>query len=233
MAFAPLSAPGPKSKPTHEAAMQRDAVENTPENKAIQVHAAVQSYATPVENTEGSDLPAIEEYTISVEQVRDDLRARGLAKSKDTVQRWCRSGDLDCRKRGVLNRFFTTEASLNKLERKLLPDMIAEEVGPVMPHAAAHAETSSSNQTDAPSDTEERSRVQLHAPDDAGASTGMPMRDTEHAAGQSETLAPLVEVAEFARASRWAHQPIRTGASNDDVSPRRDRLGKRAARRRG
>ena len=67
-----------------------------------------------------------DEYTISVDQVREHFKSRGLSKSKDTVQRWCRHGDLDCQKRGVFSRYFTTEVSLKKLEAKLLPDMIAE-----------------------------------------------------------------------------------------------------------
>ncbi len=76
------------------------------------------------------------DYTISVEQVREHFRSKGLTKSKDTVQRWCRTGDLDCRKLGLLSRYFTTETSLLMLERKLLPDLIAENAGQVRSGAA-------------------------------------------------------------------------------------------------
>ncbi|MEL7048469.1 MAG: hypothetical protein AAFO75_05825, partial [Pseudomonadota bacterium] len=56
--------------------------------------------------------PTAEDYTISVEQVREHFKSKGLSKSKDTVQRWGRSGELDCQKRGVLSRYFTTEVSV-------------------------------------------------------------------------------------------------------------------------
>ena len=89
----------------------------------------MQQVAADAEDVQRHALPSPEDFTISVEQVREHFRSKGLSKSKDTVQRWCRTGELACRKRGVLNRYFTTEASLLELERKLLPDMIAEGVG--------------------------------------------------------------------------------------------------------
>lgn len=138
------------------------AVEDTVKNNEIQLYAA-----------EGSDvqqhaLPSPEDFTISVEQVREHFRAKGLSKSKDTVQRWCRTGELTCRKRGVLNRYFTTEASLLELERKLLPDMIAEGAGNkpaetlVQPDAAATSEVHSSTPRREGEDAPARKETQEH-----------------------------------------------------------------------
>ncbi|WP_299366776.1 hypothetical protein [uncultured Tateyamaria sp.] len=114
-----------------------------------------------------------EDFTISVEQVREHLRSKGLHKSKDTVQRWCRTGDLTCQKKGVLNRYFTTEASLKKLEQKLLPDMVAEGAGetkqPAVSALPLHADAPASNsmQVHAGADTAVRSGtqqdLQMHA----------------------------------------------------------------------
>lgn len=116
-----------------------------------------------------------EDYTISVEQVRDHFRSKGLTKSKDTVQRWCRNDDLDCQKLGLLGRYFTTETSLFELERKLLPDMIAENAGAaVVPLDAAANEPT---RTDLP----------LHAPVDEPAHSNVQPDEGEGAAARSET----------------------------------------------
>lgn len=109
--------------PLHEAAMQDDAAEITLTSNDMQ-----QVAADDVDLQDAAPTPT-ENYTISVLQVREHLKSKGLTKSKDTVQRWCREGDLDCQKLGVLGRYFTTETSLLTLEKKLLPDMIAD--GPV------------------------------------------------------------------------------------------------------
>jgi hypothetical protein len=112
--------------PLHADAMQDDAAENIPQNKALQQDAALQIHT--VEEPQ-APLHTDADYTISVDQVREHFRQRGLTKSKDTIQRWCRHSELDCRKQGIFNRYFTTETSLLLLEQKLLPDLIAEQVG--------------------------------------------------------------------------------------------------------
>lgn len=135
----------------------------------------MQPVAAEAEQVQLHAPPSPEDFTISVEQVREHFRSKGLSKSKDTVQRWCRTGELACRKRGVLNRYFTTEASLLVLERKLLPDMIAEGVGSrpsatsVQPDAAAIPEVNSGTPlhevvgAPARSETPEHENVQVKA----------------------------------------------------------------------
>ncbi len=120
-------------EPLHSPVPQVHEPETSQETNALQPDAAVTS------DVHVDAPPKVEDYTISVEQVREHFRSKGLTKSKDTIQRWCRAGDLDCQKRGVLGRYFTTETSLLKLEQKLLPDMIAENAGAavVQPDAAA------------------------------------------------------------------------------------------------
>lgn len=140
--------------------------------------------------TQSLTTPKAEEYTISVEQVREHFKSKGLSKSKDTVQRWCRTGDLDCQKRGVLGRYFTTEASLQVLENKLVPDMIAENAG-----AAAAASTGMKPKDDAPSDSahahaavfsEERTEAQRRAAADTSEPSGMQEDAPDDAAAHSD-----------------------------------------------
>lgn len=151
------------------------AAENTPENNSMQ------QFAPALTSVKQKVSPSPEDFTISVDQVREHFRANGLSKSKDTVQRWCRNGDLTCQKRGVLGRYFTTEASLLKLEQKLLPDMIAENAG-----------TKSALRNDLPVhaavDVEERGGVQAHEAEDAGASSDMQPDAQVHASERSPAI---------------------------------------------
>ena len=75
------------------------------------------------------------DYTVSVDEVLIRLHEIGIDKSKDTIQRYCREGDLDCEKLGMLRRYFATEASVAKLIEKLQPDAEALSVKQV--HEAA------------------------------------------------------------------------------------------------
>ena len=77
----------------HAPVSQPDAAEETLQNNDLQQDAGVFS------GTQKQPLPSPEDYTISVEQVREHFRSKGLSKSKDTVQRWCRTGELTCQKR--------------------------------------------------------------------------------------------------------------------------------------
>ncbi|MEP6066275.1 MAG: hypothetical protein ABJ246_10595, partial [Paracoccaceae bacterium] len=155
------------------------------DDEAVQPHAA-----------EDVQTPSLTDadYTISVDQVREHFRQRGLRKSKDTIQRWCRNGELDCRKQGIFNRYFTSETSLLVLEQKLLPDLIAEQTGPpekplpldagadvdnrhsVHPDAPADASACSGTQVDTSANAGERSSTKEHANLDAGASTSVSER---------------------------------------------------------
>ncbi len=62
------------------------------------------------------------EYIIPVEEILIRLREANIEKSKDTVQRYCREGSLDCKKLGLFKRFFATEKSLVVLLKKMQPD---------------------------------------------------------------------------------------------------------------
>lgn len=92
--------------------VQGYAAAHSREDDGVQADAPVP--ISPVE--EGS------EYTVSVEEVLTRLHNLGIDKSKDTIQRYCREGDLACEKLGMLRRYFATESSVEKLIEKLQPD---------------------------------------------------------------------------------------------------------------
>lgn len=144
----------------------------------------MQQVAADAEDMQLHALLSPEDFTISVEQVREHFRSKGLSKSKDTVQRWCRTGELTCQKRGVLNRYFTTEASLLELERKLLPDMIADGVD-TKPSA-------SSVQPDAAAIPKQIIGVPLHEDVDAPARSETP--EHEGIQVQTHATAPAADV---------------------------------------
>lgn len=82
--------------------------------------------------------PELKDYTISVEDVLLRLREVGIDKSKNTIQRYCRRGDLDCQKLGKFRRHFATEASLELLIKKFQPD--ADAPNGMQVHEGAEAE---------------------------------------------------------------------------------------------
>lgn len=178
---------GPRRiEPVHAPASPPYAAVDTAQDNDLQLD------AEPTASMQHPVPPATEDYTISVEHVRDHFRGKGLTKSKDTIQRWCRMGDLDCQKRGVLGRYFTTETSLLELQQKLLPDMIAENsaAAVVQPDAAAD----DANHTD----------VRLHATADEPARRGMPSDKADDAAARSDApvtgvAAPLHDTEELAK----------------------------------
>ena len=186
--------------------------ENTLETSPMQQGAAARVELQP------PTAATAEDYVISVEQVREHFKSKGLSKSKDTVQRWCRTSDLDCQKRGVLGRYFTTEASLQALENKLLPDMIAENAGAVAaastgiePHVDAgsenvHARTAASSeelaseQQHAAADTPERNSMQGDAPKDAAAHTDPQLAELKaQVVGLTSQLEQAQEMNQFLR----------------------------------
>jgi len=145
------------------ATIQPDAAADSVENKHPQHDAA----ALPLHAAAGAD------YIISVDQVRARLAEHGVQKSKDTIQRWCRSGELDCKKLGIFNRHFTTEESLVALEKRLLPDMVADRLGETNPppstFAAEGDDGAEKLQLHETVNTDERSGTQLHADTNAAA----------------------------------------------------------------
>ena len=175
-------------EPVHSPALQEPNEEESLQSNDLQPDAAVSS------SVQQSPFP-VEDYTISVEQVREHFRAKGLKKSKDTVQRWCRQGELDCQKRGVLGRYFATETSLLLLEKKLLPDMIAENSGAV---------------------TDERSDVQLGAAAEEAVSRSMQVHVAEDAGARSDIQADASGDVQLHAAERHSI-PVETGTMGVDA----------------
>ena len=132
----------PASVQLHEAAKPEVQQDETAKNKDLQDGAA------PVQVHADSPLPD-SDFTLSVDEVRQRLREQEIEKSKDTIQRYCRNGELACRKLGMFKRFYATENSVTKLIDNLQPDASAVQV-----HASAQ--------------TEDEAPVQVHeaAPED-------------------------------------------------------------------
>jgi len=139
------------ARPVPSFAPAKDMAQPTP----MQEHAGVHK---PAESSVQVDTPAYHsptvsasDYTVSVDEVLIRLHEIGIDKSKDTIQRYCREGDLDCEKLGMLRRYFATEKSVTKLIEKLQPDAEAlsvkqvHEAVPVQEQKReqAHAGTSS------------------------------------------------------------------------------------------
>lgn len=68
----------------------------------------------------GSD--PYETYPLSVDDIRSQLLALGISKSKDSIQRYCREGTLACVKLGMLRRYYATEESVAALVETLKND---------------------------------------------------------------------------------------------------------------
>ena len=233
--------------PLHGPAVQADAAEtaaqdspqDTAQNNALQQDAAP-APEVQLHTPAPKPLP-IEAYTISVDQVREHFRAKGVSKSKDTVQRWCRTGALDCHKRGVLGRYFTTEPSLKALEEKLLPDMMAENAGGHSPSAtassdskpllaAASTEADSGTQLQAAEDPTAYSEMQAHAPEDAAAPSSTPVDVPVHAADQSDrgdSRGAAAEVQPVTTVPPVAPQPPSDGRLQAEVEGLRAQLKNR------
>lgn len=63
-----------------------------------------------------------ETYPLSVDDIRSQLFALGISKSKDSIQRYCREGTLTCVKLGMLRRYYATEESVAVLVETLKND---------------------------------------------------------------------------------------------------------------
>ena len=66
-------------------------------------------------------------YPLSVDDIRTRLFALGISKSKDSIQRYCREGTLDCVKLGMLRRYYATEVSVEDLLETLQNDAAASD----------------------------------------------------------------------------------------------------------
>mgnify|MGYP001791162099 CR=1 FL=1 len=106
-------------------------------------------------------------YTVSVEDVRERLRELQITKSKDTIQRYCREGALDCRKLGLLNRYYTTTTSLEQLIETMHPT--AAKAKSLQEHAGAGAASEASKQAhEAAIASDTAHDIELHAGVDQG-----------------------------------------------------------------
>ena len=174
----------------HAPVLPEDAAENILELSHMQEVAAAETVV------QGHASPPVADYTISVQQVRDHLRSKGLTKSKDTIQRWCREGDLDCQKLGVLGRYFTTETSLLVLEQKLLPDMIAEGAGAHSGTQLQQSVEDEQTQQHAGVEHEDNADMPLYAGEDTAA-----LRDVQQPvqldAASSSSMPQAAELAEL------------------------------------
>lgn len=74
----------------------------------------LQDAAAPVQEPAAS-LSLAKRYEVSVDEIRARLIGVDISKSKDTIQRYCREGRLDCQKIGVFRRYYATEESVKKL----------------------------------------------------------------------------------------------------------------------
>ncbi len=105
-------------------------IQKPPSYDSKQVHEGVKDTAvqSPLQAPAGtlskpaSTLPILKVYSLSVEDIRMQLHNTGISKSKDSIQRYCREGSLDCKKIGMLKRFYATKQSVTNLIEKLKTD---------------------------------------------------------------------------------------------------------------
>jgi len=135
--------------------------QNTAENKPLQEVAAPVQADAGVQVHEGAP-KADADYSLSVDDVRRLLHERGVNKSKDTIQRYCREGDLECRKLGMLKRFYATDVSVQNLLEKMQADAPASSGMQV--HEAVEPEVNSEATTEQAKNksVEKVSETELH-----------------------------------------------------------------------
>ena len=113
--------PAPARRSVPHFALVKDVAQHSPLPEAA---APVQENTMPMQVHEAS-IPQTKNYTISVDDIRIKLHGVGISKSKDTIQRYCRDGSLDCQKLGMFKRYFATEQSVEKLLEKIQSDATA------------------------------------------------------------------------------------------------------------
>jgi hypothetical protein len=109
-----------------------------------------------------------EAYPLSVTDIRSKLFALGISKSRDSIQRYCREGTLQCVKLGMLRRYHATEASVDALIETLQNDAASSEG--MQLHEAAGSGVQDGLQLPAPALLPDTART--NGPHEA-ASTGM------------------------------------------------------------
>ena len=131
----------------------------TAQQNALQRHAGAFTSVQEHDDAAGTEISKVDkathspapdepsEFTLSVEDIRLKLYEVGIKKSKDTIQRYCREGELSCRKLGIFNRYFSTEVSVATLLIKLQPD--ADARGGVQVHEAVPTKSKLADQVHA------------------------------------------------------------------------------------
>jgi hypothetical protein len=157
-AFAPESVAANQLKLQDDVAAQ-DLAEHSPQSldagarNPMQQELQVDEKVTPLPH------PRRQDFTLSVEEILIRLHEVGIEKSKDSVQRYCREGALECQKLGLFKRYFATEKSLGALIEKMQPDEDARACIQVQ-EAAPIRDGTKNNNTDAGASN----RTQEHAP---------------------------------------------------------------------
>lgn len=182
-------------------AVQDDAgVKNTAQPEALQQGAAVlQAPAAAAQVDAPATPPPVSEaphqYVVSVDEIRLRLDEIGIAKSKDSIQRYCREGRLDCERFGLMRRYFATEASVTSLIETLQKDAPASDS--VQLHEAAEDDTSTGMQLHAavPDETMNNDN-ELHAAAAIGTQSDAGARSFTQGE-QPQAFAPDASMVEF------------------------------------
>jgi len=119
--FVPVSVAAKEIEAQDDAVASNAAQQNTLQMDAG-AHSNVQDEVQTAEPATTLPHPEQRDFTLSVEEILIRLRNSGIDKSKDSVQRYCREGTLDCQKLGLFRRYFATEISLTALIEKMRPD---------------------------------------------------------------------------------------------------------------
>jgi hypothetical protein len=133
-------------------------------NLPLQVDEAASNTAQELDDLTPKD------YSVSVDEIRLLLAQSGIEKSKDTIQRYCREGRLDCVKLGLLRRYFATPQSVESLLLYLQTDLIEveefelDEPASIRMQAHTGEDTQKSEEESHPHETAS-TRTQLHAPE--------------------------------------------------------------------
>lgn len=190
------------ARPVPSFAPAKDTAQPSP----VQMDAGAQK---PAESSVQVDTPAyhspantVSDYTVSVDEVLIRLHEIGLDKSKDTIQRYCREGDLNCEKLGMLRRYFATEDSVEKLIEKLQPD--AEALTLKQVHEAASVQEPKREETHAGAPSRDNEKTQnphqpAHSDTQADeGETSEPLNPDAPATSGKQVVADQVQIATLA-----------------------------------
>ncbi|MEX0344614.1 MAG: helix-turn-helix domain-containing protein, partial [Rhizobiaceae bacterium] len=114
----------PTSRPVDKSKLASDDDQPKAERNGMQRHVPVSTnqHGAIAHPPAPADVDPYEVYPLSVKDIRSKLFGLGISKSKDSIQRYCREGMLDCVKLGMLRRYYVTEASVDTLIETLQND---------------------------------------------------------------------------------------------------------------